>query len=283
MPVETNKSSSQQWISPNLSSGLGNRLFQVSAAMGAAEKYKRPLTFYLPRCHKSDHCPPDDIFKLFPSIPIVDSGFPKWHEITEKEFATYTPLPEIIPQDMPTVVRGFRQTEKYFPTNGISPDFRSALGARYEEITSTFTTTTSSSAKTTAFLHIRLGDYRILPHHYVNLESYWITCLKSLKAERLLIFSDEPDIVQQAFLPFFKQFPIREIQVIQNKNPLENLYMMSLCGGGAICANSTFSWWGAYLSRERHREQGNSIFMPAKWGAFSTPDLYPSWSTVIST
>jgi len=266
-----------QWLSPNLSSGLGNRLFQVAAAMGAAEKYKCPLVFYLPRCHKADHCPPDDIFKLFPSVPTVDSGFAKWNEITEKEFSTYEQLPEIIPRDMPTVLRGFRQTEKYFPTNGISPDFKGSLGVKYEELTNIYTPT----AAKTAFLHIRLGDYRILPHHYVNLESYWITCLQSLKAERLLIFSDEPEFVQQSLLPFFKQFSIGEIQVIQNKNPIENLYIMSMCGGGAICANSTFSWWGAYLSRERHRAQRSPIFMPGKWGEFSTPDLYPSWATVI--
>jgi hypothetical protein len=34
---------------------------------------------------------------------------------------------------------------------------------------------------------------------------------------------------------------------------------MKECKAGAICANSSYSWWGAYLNTER------CITMPSKW------------------
>jgi hypothetical protein len=39
---------------------------------------------------------------------------------------------------------------------------------------------------------------------------------------------------------------------------LESLVLMSECKAG-ICANSSFSWWGAYLNPNR------LICMPSKW------------------
>jgi hypothetical protein len=37
---------------------------------------------------------------------------------------------------------------------------------------------------------------------------------------------------------------------------------MSLCTKAAICANSTFSWWGAYLGAYKFR---NKVFVPRDW------------------
>jgi hypothetical protein len=37
---------------------------------------------------------------------------------------------------------------------------------------------------------------------------------------------------------------------------------MSLCNSAAICANSTFSWWGAFLGAYEMR---NPVIVPKKW------------------
>ena len=57
---------------------------------------------------------------------------------------------------------------------------------------------------------------------------------------------------------------IQDIQYTVIDEPeLETLYLMSQCAGG-ICANSSFSWWGAFLNPHR------KIVMPDKWYPHST-------------
>jgi len=43
------------------------------------------------------------------------------------------------------------------------------------------------------------------------------------------------------------------------ESEVDSLYLMSQCGAGGICANSSYSWWGAYLNPNR------MIVMPSKW------------------
>jgi len=42
--------------------------------------------------------------------------------------------------------------------------------------------------------------------------------------------------------------------------------MMSKCSKGGICANSSFSWWGAFLNPNR------TIIMPSRW--FNSSDMW---------
>ena len=266
-----------EWVSPTLSDGLGNRLFQIAAAAGAATKYKRQLVFYLPRCHKASHANPKDIFTLFSSVPIIESGVSTWKEIPEKHFATYEPFPATAPQpNEGLVIRGFRQSARYFSPHDLPPfNFKNALGK------TTYADLTRPELSHAAFIHVRLGDYRFLPHHQVNLEPYWIQTLQEVAnngTKYLLIFSDEPQYIKTVMLPFFQQFNFAKVEVSEQSNPVGDLYLMSQCRKAAICANSTFSWWGAYLAKQNGCPV---IYMPSKWGLAETPDLIPHWALKI--
>jgi hypothetical protein len=60
---------------------------------------------------------------------------------------------------------------------------------------------------------------------------------------------------------------------------------MSQCWGGAITANSTFSWWGAYFARMRSSNPSSYVaFYPDTWGAgLPIPkNIIPPWGTKIS-
>jgi len=67
----------------------------------------------------------------------------------------------------------------------------------------------------------------------------------------------------------------------EDRIPHEDIYLMSLCSNNII-ANSTFSWWGAWLNNNKHK----FITAPKKWFAdqklqSQSHDIVPkSWKRV---
>jgi len=98
-------------------------------------------------------------------------------------------------------------------------------------------------------VHVRLGDYKnendfgVLPAIY-----YSAAIRDQLKSERygaIWLFSDELEDAQR-FLPKNLGIKIRCIQEVDD-SAAATLQVMRL-GHGYVIANSTFSWWGAFLS-----------------------------------
>jgi hypothetical protein len=72
------------WAAPQLSGGLGNRLFQYACTKGYSEKTNRKTYFLLPTSGKTDHGAFENIFNLFPEIPILES-IDRWYKYEEKK------------------------------------------------------------------------------------------------------------------------------------------------------------------------------------------------------
>lgn len=276
------------WVSPELSCGLGNRLFQFAAAAGAAEHWGRRLVFYVAACMRADHGAVATLFRLFPHVPFVTEfeGSHRRQILRIKEspgaiysyvpFATEGPRP---PTSLNIIVDGFRQSHRYFPSALLKPEWDRALGGPIlrQELERELGLETEAGRRSAVALHVRLGDYKGLPHHQIPLAKYYAEALKLVRpGQRLIIFSDEPHLCRGVFAGL-QALPV---EYASARADVEALYQMSRCLGGTITANSTFSWWGAWFAHE-----GGAAWatFPDSWNrrAIVTPDLFPPWGTII--
>ena len=102
------------------------------------------------------------------------------------------------------------------------------------------------------FIHVRGGDYIGLSDWDIDLDAYYARAIAKFPGASFVIFTnDEPHLLTRPWLKGLDYTIIRE-------NELDTLTLMTKCAG-AICANSTFSWWGAWLNRNR------TIVFPSRW------------------
>ena len=258
----------KKWVAPYLSDGLGNRLFQFSCAKQFSEEHGEPLVFFLPRCAPTNHGCFDTIFKLFPEIPIIETDV-SWNEIEEPLDKHFSHIPINLSLRLPIVIRGYRQSYKYFDKIKIKPNFANIISKERIKVLEDKYIKDNSF-----FIHIRLGDFRILPHHQINIPKYLImACSKIPEGSNILVFSDEPELVKDLF-----NFPHI---LCDEKDEVEVLYLMSKCSKGAIVGNSTFSFWGAYLA---HSSSDNfTCVFPSIMGKGvpSLEDYIPNWAEVV--
>lgn len=114
----------------------------------------------------------------------------------------------------------------------------------------------------TLAISMRLGDdYRKAGYHVCSKEYYRKAYehLLDFKIDKILIFSD--DLVRaKELLIDIENFDSTKILYIEECNPAEQLCLMALCNN-FIIANSTFSWWGAFLGKNPNKV----ICVPEKW------------------
>jgi hypothetical protein len=260
------------YICPRISDGLGNRFFQVAAALGYAERFGHVPVFVDDWIVKTNHTGPKSIKDYFPALQTIGL-MPGWTLLEElaTDCFTFNSLPHVGGH---VHLKGYFQSERYFPAAGVPrPATLAGLESRYRNF---------------AFLHVRRGDY-LLPvcrHHYVDLDSYYHYAL-ALFADsdtRILVCSDDIAWCKQTLVARYADLisPERWEFLPADASDYDTLRAMTACGRGGICANSTFSWWGAYWGRLTNG--CNGIYtMPSSWGSALPPthDLFPAWATLL--
>ena len=273
------------WVSPQLDCGLGNRLFQFAAACGTAERWGLRTVFYMPECAGAHHGAVGSLFRLFPSVEVVE----------EQEQATAIPEPErryyeyIDPEDEAPIggniiFRGFRQSPRYFPKQPgkLRPSWANALGGGpiMRALEKELGLSDPEERRRTVALHFRLGDYKNLPHYNYPAEKYYPVALDRVRPwQRVILFSDEPHLCLKMFASWASIHGI-QLTVAKVRADIESLYQMSLCLGGTITSNSTFSWWAAWFAHEAGAPWAT---YPSSMGVGQPKpvDYYPEWATVI--
>jgi hypothetical protein len=173
-------------------------------------------------------------------------------------------------------LQGYFQTEKYF--KHIEAEIRQDFVFK-NEILSPCKEMISSVDDPIA-LHVRRTDYVINSDNHPPCPiEYYQSALQHFDVDRnVIVFSDDPIWCNQQELFSDDRFLISE-----NKDNRIDLCLMSLCSD-FIIANSSYSWWGAWLSTNKNKK----VIAPAQWFGtgytkdHNTKDLIPDDWTRIS-
>lgn len=111
--------------------------------------------------------------------------------------------------------------------------------------------------------------------HGVLSNDYYLKALNFIKERysnvRIYVFSDQPDWARQNF---HDTMPYTIIDHNDDNHNYEDLRLMSLCKH-QIIANSTFSWWAAWLNKNTSK----IVVAPINWAVkdkFNQNDIIPS-------
>ena len=163
---------------------------------------------------------------------------------------------------------GYWQSERYFPSveSNILLQFRPCGPMSLESARLREKMLNASSIA----IHIRRGDYITdKPMAIRNLSlSYYRTCVLSQLEKRpdseVYVFSNDiPWCQDNLDLPC----PVHFVEHTDNATAHEDLWLMT-AADSMVIANSTFSWWGAYLGERKER----TVYAPKSWYHANTLD-----------
>lgn len=129
-------------------------------------------------------------------------------------------------------------------------------------------------------LHIRLGDYLKAQHFHVNLlqTPYYKTAIQMFPNRQFLVFcKDNQGHLQDESDRAFIEVYLRDLGISYEFAPMElseteDMNLMASCKD-IIMANSSFSWWAAYLGDHER------VVCPSQWFVDGQQriELLPNW------
>lgn len=256
---------------------LGNQMFQYASLRGIARQrgyefcvpnhdiaiddpfgFKMKIEIFYP--FELVHCGPGN-------IGIMDRGYAPVAE--ERHFHFDKFLFHMCPDEIS--LAGFFQSEKYFKNieSEIREDFtfKSEIIEPCKEM--------MEDVGEAISLHVRRTDYLKNPNHTSLDIGYYEKALKKFnKKLPVIIFSDDPEWCKEQEL-----FSDERFMVSESGDQYIDMCLMTLCQNHII-ANSSFSWWGAWLARSKRVVAPSTWFGPNNADK-DTKDLLPeSWIVI---
>lgn len=281
-------------ITCNLMGGLGNQLFQIFATISYAIKSRNEFKFI-----NVEQLGGGDItlrFTFWNSLlsklkPFLIDNIPQdVHIIREKSFS-YNELPvyEMIGNN--SMIFGYFQSYKYFNTNydiiyrllNIN-NLKSTLLDKMEY--------TNEYLQNVISMHFRIGDYKKIQHvHPLMTKDYYFRCLEFIKSKysntnlTVMYFCEDDDIEDVLNTIQFLEQNFTDLKFVRGEKNLadwEQMLLMSCCHHNII-ANSSFSWWSAYLNSWSDK----IVCYPSIWfgpsASHNTSDLCPpEWNKILA-
>ena len=278
-----------------LTGGLGNQMFQFATGFAIAKKNNVRLSLdlnYINRRQLFNGFELEKVFNIYSKVSFLNKALSfqsiNFKEILNKIDVTFYNFKEphfhytskILDIPKHSFLDGYWQSELYFKdySKEIKKifNFSDKLDEQNELISNDINQSNSIS------IHIRRGDFLLKrnDNHYVNLKEYYLKAInessKFFKNPKYFIFTDDPSWVTDNFVLDHSYFIV---PVNQGTKSFYDMHLMSLCKSNII-ANSSFSWWGAWLNSKKDK----IIYAPKNWfkdKSISTDDLIPnSWNVI---
>ena len=242
--------------------GAGNQIFQWAAARAYAEKYNTEYYFDV-SFYKYQ-----DIRKLqlgeFKNITlnIMEGSVENYGQMTSKftppfsvnsvrdTFNYEDDVCNFLPSNNEPydilVLNGYWQSEKYF---------KEFEGIIRKELMLDFNLDVPYLKNNTVSMHIRRSDYlNSNGYHPVQNMSYYENAIDYISDyDHILVFSDDIQWCKD-------NLKFKNMIFMENFSDIQDMYIMSQCTNNII-ANSSFSWWGAWLNENKNKK----VIAPNKW------------------
>jgi hypothetical protein len=150
----------------------------------------------------------------------------------------------------PVVINSYCGSPEYFP------DCQDELAKQISEIrqpSQWYAQTANELERDTPIaLHVRLGDYKNLGSRYGSPDpEYYENAVKLITSRigtrPIWLFSDEPELASKILDKHITLSKV--IDPKASNRAIEHLNLLGRCQG-IVCANSSFSWWGGFLSSQ---------------------------------
>ena len=286
-----------QHVITRLNGGLGNQLFQYAAGRALAERLGVPLKIDLSEFEaytlrrfelnkfniNAEIATAEEVrgvvvnpsrFQRYASRAAIAMGL-VFNNIALREIKfNYDDVFEKIRH--PLYLNGYWQSERYFKPAEKTLRRELRLVDALDPACAKVLAEIQQSAAVS--LHIRRGDYVSNPSaaavHGVCPLEYYYSAIKHMAAHvpapSFFVFSDDP---QWAKDNLEISYPARFVEANGPDRAEEDLWLMKSCRHH-ILANSSFSWWGAWLNGDRDKV----IIAPRNWfrdKKINTQDLIP--------
>ena len=266
-----------------LSGGLGNQLFQYAFGFGLARQLQTELRLerhllesrllarlrhYTPRHYGLDSfaMQPTDA-SLYDILRCLSRTVLPGHRAVVLRDSDPDASLNLDARTQDVLCLGYWQSEDYF--RSAADALRQQLVFRQRPSNATLTVADAILSRPDAtFVHVRRGDYVANSianqHHGVCGIDYYRRSIEHLRERvadaHFFVFSDDLDWAKRELGPLLQ--PATFVEHNKGVDGWQDMYLISLCRH-AIVANSSFSWWGAWLNPATDRV----VIAPQDWFA----------------
>lgn len=250
-------------ITAFIQGGAANQIFQFAFGLATAKRLNVKLGFNLSNYHT------DSLRQYALSLWELDyplDWYPPQEPIIQEQSLPYNQeLVDSIKDGC--TLRGYWQSESYI--KDIKQELKEILTPKkpLSEYGKQTLQMIKGAGPRSTFLTIRRTDYLNSDYHGVLGINYYLEALNILSRKVdpiVFVFSDDPEWCKKELhlpCPMFVRGNYAQTTKTKLGREDEELFLMRKCHN-AILANSSYSWWGAWLGAD---ETGGTIVAPRNW------------------